>query len=189
MAGEKKVRDLGPAGVAGIVKAMKAKGQKVGILKRVKNVPLPAKVGAGLGVGALIVFGTAALVPIGIGAAGLGGYYALKARKYSHSMTPERIKVYEQAIGTLKDPAKLRSLADEFEKAGCAKEAEHLRKRAALRERSPEEKSADQQRYRQAMANTDRKQVEAEASYFQSIGADGAAKNLRTRAEALKAVA
>lgn len=178
-------KDLGPAGVVA-KKLMGAK--KLKFVDRVKTLPLGAKIGAAASAGALLVFGWPALVPVGLSAAGLTGWYAVKGRKHSVCMTPERIKVYEQAISKLKDAKKLRVLADEFEKAGCIKEAEHLRKRAALREESPAEQKARRQRYRKAMASSDMKLIEAEAVHFESIGADGAAKNLRTRLTALKAV-
>ena len=147
--------------------------------------PTVVKVGAAGAAAVLLVVGASALVPVGVGAAAFGGWQLYRGRC---RMTPERRRVYAQAIWTLKDPKKLRALADEFEKAGCKKEAEHLRKRAALRERSPEEQKAERSRYRRAMAYTDLRAVEAEAARFESTGADGAAKNLRTRAEALRAV-
>jgi hypothetical protein len=178
-------RDLGRSSVS-YKKLFLTKKRRIG--DKLKNLPKGAKIGITAGVVALAVVGSPAVVPVGLGLASLAGYYAVKKRKYSSAMTPERIKIYEQAIATLKDPKKLRLLADEFEKVGATKEAEHLRKRAALRERSPAEKKADQKRYREAMASTDIKKIESEAAYFESIAADGAAKNLRTRASALKAV-
>lgn len=180
---QEKQRDLGEN-----VAAKKLSKPKLSIMQRVKKSPTGAKVGTALGLGALAVFGMPALIPVAVGAASLGGFYLYKSRKYSLAMTPERIKVYETALSSLKDPAKLRTLADEFEKAGCHKEAEHLRKRAALRERSPAEKKADQNRYRRAMAAIKSSQIHGEADYFESIGADGAARHLRTKAEALRAV-
>lgn len=159
-----------------------------GLRDRIRDAPIGAKVGTAVGLGALLVFGLPALIPVAVGGVGLTGYYVVRRRAWSKCMTPERIKVYQQAISTLKDPKKLRLLADEFERAGCVKEAEHLRKRAALRDRSPEEKKADQARYKRAMGDTDVKRIEADVAYFESIGADGSAKNLRTRIEALRAV-
>lgn len=178
-----KPKDLGEPGVKSRVQE-KAKS----IWARAKGLPL-GKIGAATGLGVVAVaFLGAPLVPVALAATGVGGYYVYKSRKYSHAMTPERIKVYEQALSSLKDAKKLRVLADEFEKAGCAREAEHLRKRASLQELSPEEKKANKNRYRAAMAVADSSKVLSEADYFQGIGADGAAKNLRTRADALRAV-
>lgn len=161
---------------------------KRSLVDRVKQSPLGVKIGSVAGLGALVLFGVPALIPVAIGGAGLGGFYFYKKRKYSQAMTPERIKVYEQALSSLKDAAKLRVLADEFEKAGCVKEATHLRKRASLRDRPPAEKKADQDRYKRAMADTSSERVMKEATYFEGVGADGAAKNLRTKADALKTV-
>lgn len=182
-------KDIGPAGPAKKPTPLKSTGAK-GLKARLKALPIGAKVGAIAGAGALLLFGSPAVIPVGIGGAALGGWYALKGKisRYSPAMTPERIKIYEAAIETLKDQKKLRALADEFERNGCKKEAEHLRKRAALRDRTPEEKKADQARYRKAMADTDPRRVEQEAAYFAGLGADGTAKNLRTRAAALRAV-
>lgn len=176
-------KDLGEPGIKA-----QAKTKAKSLLERAKTLPLK-KLGAvsGLGIAAVVVLG-APLLPVALAASGVGGYYLYKSRKYSLAMTPERIKVYEQALSSLKDAKKLRVLADEFEKAGCAREAEHLRKRAALRELSPEEKKVNQNRYRAAMALASSAKVAAEADHFQGIGADGAAKNLRTRAEALRSV-
>lgn len=178
-----KQRDLGEAGVQKPKKSVKTT-----IVERVKRAPVGAKIGTVAGVGALALFGLPALIPVAVGVASLGGFYLYKQRKYSLAMTPERIKVYEQALSSLKDPSKLRVLADEFEKAGCVKEAEHLRKRAALRELSPAEKKVNQNRYRAAMAAMKSSQIHGEADYFEAIGADGAAKNLRMKAQALRAV-
>lgn len=177
-----KQKDLGEPGVKAQVQS-RAKS----LAGRVKGLPL-AKIGAVSGAGVLAVFLGIPLVPVALAATGVGGYYLYKSRKYSLAMTPERIKVYEQALATLKDQKKLRVLADEFEKAGCVREAEHLRKRAALRDRSPAEKKVDNDRYKRAMSDTNSARVLKEVDYFESIGADGAAKNLRTKADALKAV-
>ncbi len=177
-----KQRDLGEAGV------QKPKPTKTTIAERLKRTPIGMKIGTVAGIGALAVFGIPALVPVAVGAASLGGFYLYKQRKYSLAMTPERIKVYEQALSSLKDQTKLRVLADEFEKAGCVKEAQHLRKRAALRDLSPAEKKVNSNRYKAAMAAMKSSQVHGEADYFEEIGADGAAKNLRMKAQALRAV-
>ncbi len=178
-----KPKDLGEPGVKS-----QAKEKAKTILEKAKRLPLK-KLGvvSGIGAAAVVLLG-APLVPVALAATGVGGYYLYKSRKYSLAMTPERIKVYEQALSSLKDAKKLRVLADEFEKAGCVREAEHLRKRASLQELSPEEKKANKSRYRSAMAVADSSKVLSEADYFQGIGADGAAKNLKTRAEALRAV-
>lgn len=181
-ASAKPQKDLGPATTKPATAAKKK------LLEQVRDAPTGVKIGTAIGLGSLLVFGLPALVPVAVGGAAVGGWYAVRRRRWSKCMTPERVKVYQQAITSLKDPKKLRLLADEFERAGCLPEAEHLRKRAALRDRKPEEKKADQARYKRAMADTDVKRIEVDVAYFESIGADGSAKNLRTRIDALKAV-
>jgi len=174
--------ELGPKKLK-IRSVIRVPGEKPRLWDRVSNA---TKIATGVGVGALLLFGVPALVPVAVSVAGVAGWQAYKRRK---CMTPERRKIYEQALASLKDPKKLRTLADEFEKGGCVAEAEHLRRRAKLRERSPEEAKADRLRYREAMKSKDASHVGREASYFSQIGADASAANLRTRMTALKAVA
>jgi hypothetical protein len=159
----------------------KSTGEKPGLLDRVSP---EAKVAAGLGTGAVGWFyGPTILVPVGVAFAGYTGW---KWWKHKRCLTPERRKVYEQALMELKDPAKLRALADVFSKVGCHDQAEHLRKRAELRERSPEQKQQDRALYKSAMKSTDPGKVQKAAVYFKGIGADGTAANLETRVKALK---
>jgi hypothetical protein len=156
------------------------------------RIPTGAKIGAGVGAGALLVFGAPAIVPVGIAGAVYGGYKLLRTsfggEGWSSCMTPERVRIYQQAVAELKDPAKLRGLADMFEQTGCAREAEHLRKRARLRDRTPDERRADKARYKAAMSSSDVREIEKAVSYFQGIGADGCVRHLRLRIKALKEV-
>lgn len=164
-------------------------GKRLGDLKRrFVATPLPFKLGFGAAATALALAGTAAVIPVAAGLGGLGLWYRYvrKPAKYSACMTPERVKVYEQAIETLKDPKKLRILADEFERAGCAQEAEHLKKRAGLRERSKEEQASDRKLYRDTMQSNDPRKVAEVAEHFKRIGADGAAKHLKIRERTLR---
>lgn len=138
------------------------------------------------GAAVLVVFG---LPIVGLGVGSVAAYQLFRKRgteKYSECMTPERIKIYELAIATLKDSRKLRVLADEFEKQGCKAEAEHLRKRAALRDLPAEQKAANKKLYKQAMASKNVGAIAKIAAKFESLGADGAAEHLRLREKSLR---
>lgn len=165
--------------------------KKETIRERIKNAPMLVKVGAGVGTAALVLVGAPAVIPVLVGGAGMTAYYKWfkKPGKYSDCMTAERIKVYEQAIATLKDSRKLRILADEFEKQGCKKEAEHLRKRAALRELPPADKARNKKLYKKGMRSKDPDYVTKAAKHFEDIAADGAARHLRIREKSLRALA
>jgi len=149
-------------------------------------VPMATRIATGVGAAALLVFGAPVLIPVGLGVGGVAGWQVYKKTR---CMTPERKKVYEQALKELKDPKKLRVLADEFQKVGCVEQAEHLRRRAKLRERTPEEAKADRAKYRAALKGKDAAGIQRLAVYFKGIGADGTAANLMKRVTALKAVA
>ncbi len=140
--------------------------------------------GLGLGAGVVMLMGAPILLPL----AALGGaaYFHKKSR---HScMTPARQQVYEAALKDLKDPVKLKSLADEFDKEGCAKEANMLRKRANLRELPLAQQKARRQVFKTAIKSTNINGVEAVASAFEGEGATGAAEALRIHAAALKSL-
>ncbi len=103
-------------------------------------------------------------------------------------MTPARQQVYEAALKDLKDPIKLKSLADEFTKEGCTKEADMLRKRAALRDLPPAAQKARRQVFKAAVKSTNVHGVEAVAAAVEGEGATGAAEALRIHAAALKSL-
>jgi hypothetical protein len=117
----------------------------------------------------------------------LGGYAWWQTRP--RGMTPERKMIYETALVTLKEPDKLRTLADAFENEGFKDEATMLRKRALLREMPLDVKTKRQQAFGAAMKSTDPAKVEAVAMAFQNEGATGAAANLRKYAEGLRKAA
>lgn len=106
-------------------------------------------------------------------------------RKLKPKMTAERKAVYETALKTLKDPAKLRELAESFRQEGLAAQAELLEKRAALRELPKAVKEARKEIFRQAMASKDRAGVLAMADAYDREGATGAADALRDYAKGL----
>jgi len=123
------------------------------------------------------------IVPLGIGA--LAGLAWWRSKRKPHGMTPERKKIYETALESLKEPDKLRSLADAFDKEGLKDEAIMLRKRAALRELPPASKEARKAAFRKGMSSSDPKAVHALAVAFHKQGATGAAQALKKYAEGL----
>jgi hypothetical protein len=125
------------------------------------------------------------LIPVVVG---LGGLAYWRTKK-PHGMTPERKQIFESALRTLKEPDKLRTLADAYEKEGLKDEAALLRKRAILREMPADVRAKRQEAFGAAMRSTDPKKVEAVALAFQKEGATGAAANLRKYAAGLRRAA
>lgn len=123
------------------------------------------------------------IIPI---AAGLGGLAWWRASRRK-GMTPERQKVYDTALATLKDPAGLRTLADSFAKEGLSAQAEMLRKRAALRELPEQTKVDRREALRKGLASNDQTAVSKLAAAFAREGASGAAEQLLKHVNGLKA--
>lgn len=116
---------------------------------------------------------------------GLGSLAAYKVWKKKHRMTPERKKVYEAALKSLKDPAKLRELATAFRKEGLKEEADLLDKRAALRELPSDVKEGRREAFKKGMTSKDAAGIEKLAKEFEKEGATGAAAALREYAAGL----
>ncbi len=151
--------------------------------------PKEKKTMLGLGLGAGILYGIGAPILLPLTAAGGVAYLYWKNRTHpSVAMTPERQKVYEAALKDLRDSAKLRTLAEAFEKEGLAKEADMLRKRAALYELPKETQVARRQVFKAALKSPNVHGVEAVADAFEGEGATGAAEALRIHAAALRSV-
>lgn len=125
------------------------------------------------------------LIPAVVVALGAATTVAVVRRKKHKGMTPERKKVYVAALNSLKDPVKLRELADTFEKEGLTKEAAMLRKRAKLRELPPKVKKQRRTAYRKAMRSKNPQAVLKLANAFHTEGATGAAASLRKYAKAV----
>ena len=100
-------------------------------------------------------------------------------------MTAERRKVYEAALCTLKEPAKLRQLADAFEAEDCLAEARLLRQRASLRELPLEIKAQRRAVFSRAINSSNVEGILKVASAFAGEGATGAATHLRRHAASL----
>jgi len=126
------------------------------------------------------------MIPLLPLAAALGGLAWWRARA-KKGMTPERQKVYEAALASLKDPDALRKLADAFQKEGLAPQAELLRKRAALRELPAEVKTQRRDALRKGLQSKNVEGVEKLAAAFAKEGASGAAASLKQYAAGLKA--
>ncbi|MGH9966571.1 MAG: hypothetical protein ACREBG_01890 [Pyrinomonadaceae bacterium] len=123
------------------------------------------------------------LIPIAV--VGLGGYAWYRAKKRK-GMTPERKKIYDAAMKSLKDPAKLNALADAFEKEGLKNEASQLRKRAKLRGMPDGVKAARRDAFKKCMQSKDPNAIEKCAKAFEKEGATGAATKLRQYAAGLR---
>jgi hypothetical protein len=125
------------------------------------------------------------LVPIAIvSVIGYGTYRAFK-RPRIVGMTAKRMKIFQSAVVTLKDPEKLRILAQSYEDNGCIAEARVLRQRAALRELPKETKLQRRLVFSRAIRSSNIEGVRKAAAAFAGEGAMGAAANLRRHAESL----
>lgn len=130
------------------------------------------------------------LIPAVILAMVAGAAYAAKRHDKVPSkgvLTPERQVIFETALNDVKEPNKLRALAEAFKKEGLVSEGRILEKRAKLRELAPEIKEARRDIYQTAMKSNDPVAVDNIASAFEKEGAVGAAQNLREYAAALRA--
>ena len=120
-----------------------------------------------------------------IGLAGLAWHQSSVSKK--GIMTPQREMVFNNALKTVKDPEKLRKLADAFECESLPAQATLLRKRAALRELPNETKEARREAFKKGMKSKDIAGVEKLAGAFEGEGATGAAEALRNYAKGLAA--
>lgn len=123
------------------------------------------------------------LIPIAV--ASLAGYGAWRKFKKPAAMTPERKKIFEQAMRTLDDPEKLRKLADEFEKQKLKPQANELRKRAAIFAASPAVKEQRKQVFKKAMNSSNPTAIKQVAAAFHKVGHYEAAEKLRKYAQGL----
>ena len=119
---------------------------------------------------------------------GTSAFYGHKAYKVHKAFTPERKALYSKLMNSPSDPTALRSAADSFQAAGLTKQADMLRKRAALREAPESLKAARREVFKKAMGSNDPSAIEAVAKAHEDVGAEGAAQALRVQAETLRAV-
>lgn len=124
-------------------------------------------------------------VPLAIVGLATGVGVVRHHNKKKHKLTPEQEKVYSQALKTLKDPVKLKALADKFAAQGFTHEADMLRKRAGLRALPVETKKARRAAFKKALTSKDPTKVHALADLFHKEGAVGSATRLREYAKGL----
>jgi len=125
------------------------------------------------------------IAPIG-GAAILGGlafYRKVIAKK--GILTPDRERVYVEALTSIKDADRLLQLAKAFRAEGLPAQADMLEKRARLRTLPPEIKAERDKIFREALKSKDPKEVQRIAASFEGEGASGAALRLREYADSL----
>jgi hypothetical protein len=109
-----------------------------------------------------------------------------REKKRESAMTPQRKAVYEAALMSLKDPKQLRKLADAFEQVGLEKEADILRKRAALRELPDNIVAGRKDAFRKAMSSLEPQKIIRTADAFSQVACFSAASNLRKYAAGLQ---
>jgi len=98
-------------------------------------------------------------------------------------MTPEREEVFRNAMEFLRDPARMRSLAEEFQKEGLKFQALLLRKRADWRERPPELRASHDKIFAKAMLSSNIQAILGVAQAFEDMTATVKAKQLREHAK------
>src|SRR5579872_1560188 len=103
-------------------------------------------------------------------------------------LSDERKKVYEAALENLTDTAKLRKLADMFDRENLKTEASMLRRRADYRDMPKDKKEAYRAVYEKAMTSekVTPEKLEELALAFERITATGSGRNLRKRAKELR---
>lgn len=124
------------------------------------------------------------VLPVVAGIGAIGAAY-LKVRSRKSKLTPQRKKIYTEALKSLKDPVKLRKLADTFEKEGLKHEASMLRKRADLRAKPQAQKEAHVEAFKKGMQSKDPKAVHKLADAFTKQGALSTASKLKKYAMGL----
>jgi hypothetical protein len=100
-------------------------------------------------------------------------------------LTPQRRAVFEGALVTLKDPTKLRELADVYTKEGLTSEADILRKRAAIRELPKAIKLQRKAVFKKAINSKNPDAIRDVAAAFAGEGCFGAARDLNAHADSL----
>ena len=118
----------------------------------------------------------------------VGVAYRVSRTSQRGVLTKERKDVFEAAMKSLKDPVKLRMLADTYESVKLPVEAALLRKRANLRALPKEVQAGRRAAFRKFMQSQDPDSVDKLAAVFEESGATGAAEDLRRYARGLRLV-
>jgi hypothetical protein len=103
-------------------------------------------------------------------------------------LSKERKDIFLAAMKSLKDPVKLRMLADTYQAEGLKVEADLLRKRANLRALPKEVQAARRAAFRKCMSSLDADGIDRVAAVYEEQGATGAAEDLRRYARGLRLV-
>jgi hypothetical protein len=126
------------------------------------------------------------MIPIDPLTATIGVLAWLAFRKQAGSnygqMTPEREEVFQNAMKFLKDPNRMQTLAEEFQKEGLKFQAMLLRKRAEWRSRTPDVQEQHNEIFAKAMASENIKAILGVANAFEEMTATLKAKQLREHA-------
>jgi hypothetical protein len=125
------------------------------------------------------------MIPVILGALAVGTGVAVYRKHKKGAMTPQRKQVFEAAVKSLKDPVKLRTLADSFEKEGLKAEAVILRKRANIFSASPEVVAQKKAVFKAAMKSSKPEAVSKVAQEFHKQGHFEVANQLRNYAKGL----
>jgi len=102
-------------------------------------------------------------------------YLKLNAKR----LNPDQERLYQAALVNLRDPAKLRQLAQAFDKEGFREQADMLYKRAHLKDLPKEIIKARNELFHKAMASRNLEIVRKVADAFEQEGATNAAAKLR----------
>jgi len=155
-----------------------------------------------LGLGAILggIVGACAGGPAGlaIGLAVGGGIGAATEPKGSAALSGEgsnlagavaanHVRVYREAMNSMREPAELRALADAFDQHGHKTFATMLRRRADTRELPPEAKKQRRDAFRAAMASDEPGKIVTLAAQFEGEASMGAANDLYDHARAVRA--
>lgn len=102
------------------------------------------------------------------------------------AMTPQREEVFNNALEHLKDPERLKKLADVFEQEGLKTQASILRRRAAWRARDQKTKDEHEAIFQKALQSKNVDAILRVALAFEGMTATLKAKQLREHAEKVK---
>ena len=116
----------------------------------------------------------------------LGGAAGVKTSRSSKGGFTSRRKEIFDAAYKCNDTYKMRTVADAFDKVNLPLQAKLLRQRASLRDQPKEVKDKRKAIFRKAMSSKNKIAVLKVAEAFESIGAIGAAAELRKYASGLK---
>lgn len=115
---------------------------------------------------------------------GIGTVVRRKMMNYG-VMTPKRLLYYQTAMENMADPAKLRELADGFDKLGLPEAANNLRGRAGVKALPPEVKAKHKEMLKKGLASEKPLAILDLAAAFDKIHLTGSANRLRAHAAAI----